>query len=80
MIGNGEGDGNGNGNERLRRCVVYFRELEPLGGRISSIVEPGGVLGLTGNYFGCRQRVEVHPLVKRVKANLTADNNYALAA
>ena len=40
----------------------------------------GGVLGLTGNYVGRRQRVEGHPLVKRVKATLTADNNYALAA
>jgi hypothetical protein len=50
------------------------------GARMTPTVESGGVLGLTGNYFGRRQRVEGHPLVKRVKANLTADNNYALAA
>ena len=60
--------------------VVLSREFEPLGGRISLNVESGGVLGLTGNCVGRRQRVEGHPLVKRVKATLTADNNYALAA
>ncbi len=27
-------------------------------------IEPGGVLGSTGGSSGCRQRVEVHPLVK----------------
>ena len=48
--------------------------------RMAPIVESGGVLGLTGNCVGRRQRVEGHPLVKRVKATLTADNNYALAA
>jgi hypothetical protein len=51
-----------------------------LGGRIPVVVESGGVLGSTGNCFGRRQRVEGHPLVKRVEANTTADNNYALAA
>ena len=48
--------------------------------RMTPSVESGGVLGLTGNCVGRRQRVEGHPLVKRVKATLTADNNYALAA
>jgi len=65
IVGHGHGDGDGHG----------FK-----GGRISSSVESGGVLGLTGNCVGRRQRVEGHPLVKRVKATLTADNNYALAA
>ncbi len=40
----------------------------------------GGVLGSTGNCVGRRQRVEGHPLEKRVEATTTADNNYALAA
>jgi hypothetical protein len=34
--------------------------------KILASVEPGGVLGSTGNRSGCRQRVEVHPLVLRV--------------
>jgi hypothetical protein len=45
-----------------------------------SNVGSGGVLGSTGNKFGCRQRVEGHPLVKRVEALTTANNDYALAA
>lgn len=44
------------------------------------IVGFGGVLGSTGNCVGRRQRVEGHPLEKRVEATTTADNNYALAA
>ena len=56
-----------------RRCITPS-------GKLSVTVESGGVLGLTGNCFGRRQRVEGHPLVKRVEATTTADNNYALAA
>ena len=48
--------------------------------RILPTIEPGGVLGSTGNMSDRRQRVEGHPLVTRVKATTTADNNYALAA
>jgi len=46
----------------------------------ASIVGPGGVLGSTGNMFGCRQRAEGHPLVNRVEATTTANTDYALAA
>jgi hypothetical protein len=39
----------------------------------------GGVQGSTGDKSGCRQRVEVHPLVPGWN-NTTANSNYALAA
>ena len=63
-------------------CFVFHKQ----GPRVTNLLEwprlskSGGVLGLTGNCVGRRQRVEGHPLVKRMKATLTADNNYALAA
>jgi hypothetical protein len=63
--GHGDGDGDGHGLN---------------GVKLWTIVELGGVLGSTRNMFGCRQRVEVHSLVKRVEALTTANNDYALAA
>jgi hypothetical protein len=76
--------------EKFVNPILLFSAVQPRrlpGGKkeqksvkMRVIVESGGVLGLTGNYFGRRQRVEGHPLVKRVEATTTADNNYALAA
>ena len=64
----------------MRRLTYSILGTEWKTATMPSNVEPGGVLGSTGNTFGCRQRVEGHPLVNRVEALTTANNDYALAA
>jgi len=64
----------------MKRLTYSLLGAEWKTATMPSNVGSGGVLGSTGNMFGCRQRVEVHSLVKRVEALTTANNDYALAA